>query len=335
VVGRHLLVAAIALGAALCFAASNVIEQRKAALAPPKTSMRIALFWYLARQPVWWLGIGVDVGGFTLQVLAVGLGALVFVQPLLVTSLLFALVLAAVVGDLRLSVLDLVWALLFMGSLSAFLVAAAPSGGVDTRGLGAWVVPLLVIGVLVLGALSFGRRARPTYRATAFAAAAGLLFGISSTLMKGFASEIDHDGVVGMLGHWEPYAMALVLATGFLFLQSAFQASDLRAALPLLEVSEPLVACLLGLALLHERLHADDLPTKILVAASIVLMGISAVALARSTAQAHRTDVVDLRDPAEPARTVEVNPLAGRDAATDSSGRAASPTEGQVTDRIS
>ena len=76
-----------------------------------------------------------------------------------------------------------------------------------------------------------------------------------------------------------------MIAVGFLILQSAFQAGDLRAALPLLEVSEPVVAGVLGLALMHERLHAIDGPTKAVVAASVVLMALSAAMLARATAQ--------------------------------------------------
>jgi hypothetical protein len=285
-VGHQFLVAAIALAAALCYAASNVIEQRKAAAAPPETSLRIALLWYLARQPIWWLGIGVDISGFGLQVLALGLGALVFVQPLLVASLLFSLVLGALVGTIRLTWADVGWAAVFMASLSIFLVVAAPSGGVDQRSLQAWVAPLAVIGILVLGALALSHHLGSGYRAAAMAAAAGMTFGVSSTLMKSFAHLLGDDGVVDALTHhWEPYALGAVVAVGFLILQSAFQAGDLRAALPLLEVSEPVVASVLGLALMHERLHAIDGATKAVVAVAVVLMVLSAAMLARATSQ--------------------------------------------------
>ncbi len=285
-VTHQFVVAAIALGAAFCYAASNVIEQRKAASAPPETSLRIALLWYLARQPIWWLGIGVDLGGFGLQVLALGLGTLVFVQPLLVASLLFSLVLGAMVGTLRLSWADVGWAVVFMASLSIFLVVAAPSGGVDQRDLRAWALPLALVAALVLGALGLSHRLAGGYRAAAMAAAAGMTFGVSSTLMKSFAHLLGHVGLTDTLAdHWEPYALGAVVAAGFLILQSAFQAGDLRAALPLLEVSEPVVASVLGLALMHERLHAVDGPTKAVVAVAVALMALSAAMLARATAQ--------------------------------------------------
>ena len=44
--GDQLGAAALALVAAFCFAASNVLEQRKAVEAPPETSMRLALFFH-------------------------------------------------------------------------------------------------------------------------------------------------------------------------------------------------------------------------------------------------------------------------------------------------
>jgi hypothetical protein len=301
-VEHRILVAAIALGAAFCYAASNVIEQRKAAAAPPDTSLRIALLWYLARQPIWWAGIGVDVGGFGLQVLALGLGTLVFVQPLLVASLLFSLILGAAVGTLRLRRTDLGWAVVFMASLSIFLVVAAPGGGVDERDFGAWIVPLAIVAGLVLGALAVSRRLSGGYRAAAMAAAAGMTFGVSSTFMKSFAHLLGSVGVVDTLAHhWEPYALGLVIAAGFLILQSAFQAGDLRAALPFLEVSEPVVASVLGLTLMHERLHAIDGSSKAVVAVAVALMVVSAALLAHSAAAGRsatepRVDLTDHPD---------------------------------------
>ena len=299
---HQFVIAAIALGAAFCYAASNVIEQRKASTAPPETSLRIALLWYLARQPIWWLGIGVDLGGFGLQVLALGLGTLVFVQPLLVTSLLFSLLLGAAARTLRLSWSDLGWALVFMASLSVFLVEAAPSGGVDQRDLRAWALPMAIVAGLVLICIALSRRVPGGYRAAALAAGAGMTFGVSSTLMKSFAHELGADGMTGMLGHWEPYALGLIIAIGFLVLQSAFQAGDLRGALPFLEVSEPVVASVLGLTLMHERLHAIDGAAKAVVAASAVLMVLSAGVLARSTAQAREPVGTPPEPPARPDR---------------------------------
>jgi hypothetical protein len=101
--------------------------------------------------------------------------------------------------------------------------------------------------------------------------------------MKSFAHELGDDGL-GLFAHWQPYALGIVIATGFLMLQSAFQAGDLRAALPTLEVAEPVVAGILGLTLMHERLHATDLRDQVVILLAVALMVVSAVVLARSAA---------------------------------------------------
>ena len=278
-------VAAVALAAAFCYAASNVIEQRKASEAPPETSMRVALLWHLARQPIWWIGIAVDLGGFGFQMLALGLGSLVFVQPLLVTSLLFSLVLGALAGSHHLSVSDLASAIVFMFSLSIFLVVSSPSGGVDQRALAAWAIPLAVVTVIVTSCVLLGRRLRPAARSALFAVAAGATFGVSSTLMKSVSHELANQGAAALVRNWEPLALGAILALGFLILQSAFQAGDLRAALPSVELAEPLIAGVLGLTLMHERLHASTPTAKAVIAAAVVLMAASAALLALSSAR--------------------------------------------------
>jgi drug/metabolite transporter (DMT)-like permease len=290
VIVHHIVVSLAALGAACCFAASNVIEQRKASQAPPESSLRFTLLWHLAHQPIWWFAIGVDLGGFGLQVLALGLGEVVFVQPLIVTSLLLSLVIGALAGSHRLSRRDLGWALLFVVSLGLFLVAGDPSGGVAVQPWGEWAPVFAVIAALVIGCVLVGRRA--TRRAVALAAAAGMLFGVSSTLMKGFAHRVAHEGF-GLLGHWQVYAMAAALTIGFLMMQSAFQVGDLRSALPAVELAEPLVAGVLGVVLLHEHLHVDSLVTGVLLAATIVAMIISTIRLAQSTAEETATEATD------------------------------------------
>lgn len=282
---HRLMVAVVALSAAFCYAASNVIEHRKAATAPDDTSMRIGLLWFLAHQPLWWLGIAVDLGGFGFQALAIGLGELLFVQPLLVTSLLFSLLLGAKTGPSSLSVGEVVWAGVLMVGLSTFLVVAAPAGGVDERPFRAWVVPLALLGLLVVLCVVLANHGAQAWRPALLAAAAGAAFGVSSTLMKTFAHRLGERGVFGMLTTWEPYAMGLVIAVGFLTLQSAFQAGDLKAALPAVEAAEPIVACILGFALMHEKLHARGPLGTLVIVLAVAAMVASVVRLARSSAE--------------------------------------------------
>ena len=62
---------------------------------PGRPAGGLGLVSALARQPLWWAGSAADVAGYAAQAAALGLGSLLLVQPLLVTSLLFALPLGA------------------------------------------------------------------------------------------------------------------------------------------------------------------------------------------------------------------------------------------------
>ncbi len=97
-------------------------------------------------------------------------------------------------------------------------------------------------------------------------------------------------GPVAVLSNWEPYALAVFAIAGLVVMQSAFQAGALQASLPFLETTEPLVASLLGIALLGERLHAATVTDKGIVAVSAATMLVCAVSLARSQGAREQVD---------------------------------------------
>jgi len=283
VVVHLIVVATLALASATCYGASYVIEQRKASEAPEETSLRIALLWHLAKQPMWWVGVGVDLGGFGFQAWALGLGEIVFVQPLLVLSLPISLVIGHWAGSHELEGRDLGWSVVFVAALAVFLAAGDPRGGVAARSLGAWLLPLFVVGAAVLVCIVSSHGAHPARRALMLGAAAGMMFGVSSSLIKSFSALVVDDGF-GLFGHWETYVLAGFVSAGYLIMQSAFQAGELRAALPAIELGEPVVAVVLGLALFHERLQLTNAFVTLLVVGSLVTMIVAAVRLARSAA---------------------------------------------------
>src|SRR5437868_11396813 len=55
---------AAALAAAVLYGAGAAVEQRQAAAAPQSSAGRPRLLFLLARQPLWLLGIAVQIGGF-------------------------------------------------------------------------------------------------------------------------------------------------------------------------------------------------------------------------------------------------------------------------------
>ena len=272
------LAAVLALLAAVLFAVASAVQQRSAADVPDARGGRLVLA--LARSPRWWAGTLCDTAGFAAQAAALGLGSLLLVQPLLVTTLLVALPLGARWGGRRLRRSDWVWAALLVLALAAFAVVGEPTAGVDRAGWRPWLPAWVVLGLLVGGCLAAAAVRRGTARAVLLAVAAGVAYGVGAALTKGVVSLLD-DGLAVLLTSWETWLLAAAMAGGTLLQQSAYQAGALEASLPAVTVGEPVVAVALGVAVLGERLRADGVEWA-LVGVLVVVRAVATVELARA-----------------------------------------------------
>jgi drug/metabolite transporter (DMT)-like permease len=276
-----MLAALAALGAAGAYAVASVLQQRAAASEPATLSMRAGLLVRLMGRPQWLAGVAADGAAYALQFVALGLGSLAVVQPLLVSGLLLALPLSAWLGHRRLSGREWQGAALVVIGLSAFLLAARPAPGSDDASTAAWIaitaavlVPTAVLVVAARGPL--GRR-----RATALAAATGLLYGYTAALTKTSAHLLS-TGVGHVLGAWQPYALVACGAAGMLLAQSAFQAAPLDASLPVLTVVDPLCSAAIGAFAFHESL-ANSIPA---IALQVIAVGLLIAGVFRITVDA-------------------------------------------------
>ncbi|WP_448608880.1 DMT family transporter [Geodermatophilus sp. URMC 60] len=274
------LAAVLALLAAVLFAVASAVQQRSAADVPDARGGRLLLA--LARSPRWWAGTLCDTAGFAAQAAALGLGSLLLVQPLLVTTLLVALPLGARWGGRRLRRSDRVWAALLVLALAVFAVVGEPTAGVDRAGWRPWLPAWVVLGLLVGGCLAAAAIRRGTARAVLLAVAAGAAYGVGAALTKGVVSLLD-DGLPVLLTSWETWLLVVAMVGGTYLQQSAYQAGALEASLPAVTVGEPVVAVALGVGVLGERLRADGAEWA-LVAVLVVVMAVATAALARAAA---------------------------------------------------
>ena len=130
---------ALALAAAFLFALGSVLQQR-AGMDEPEAVEGAGLLLRMARRPVWLAGIAADSLGFVGQAVALTIGRLAVVQPVLAASMVFALPLGRRITDQRISRNDVAAAALVTVALVAFLTIADPNGGATTRrsGSGWW-----------------------------------------------------------------------------------------------------------------------------------------------------------------------------------------------------
>jgi hypothetical protein len=281
----------IALLAAGAYAASSVLEQRAAREVPDELSMRPGLLFRLFRRPMWLAGAAADWGGFGLQAAALGMGSLIVIQPLLCTGLLFALPIGAAWQGRRLGRGDWLGAFALTLGLAAFLVVGNPTEGKDFATTHAWVLAASVLIPIIAICTVAGMRTRNTSRAVLLALATALIYSLTAVLTKSAVTELG-EGLGAFFTSWEPYAGVALGAVALLVNQSAFQAGDLQASLPMLTAAEPIVGCVLGYLMLDELLTASGpLEWTVVVISALVIVG-AVVTLSLSAAR-HEATLVE------------------------------------------
>ena len=275
-----LAVVALSLGAAFLYALTSVLQHGAMRTIPSHRSMRPTLLVDLVRNPRWLLSNVADGGGYLLQFLALRAGSLLVVETLLVAGLLFALPLGAAASHRRPQRLDWLATTAVVVGLSGFIVAGRPVVGAgDTSRVG-WVATAAAAGALVAVLVAVAERGPARWRAPLLGAATGVVFGLTAALAKASGHLLDR-GLVHVLGSWQPYALVALALFGVVISQSAFQAGPLQASLPLLSITEPLVAAVIGLAAFHEHIAMHG-PRVAAEAVAVVILVVGVIGLSRS-----------------------------------------------------
>ncbi len=243
----------LALVAAFLFALGLVLQE-KAASAVPAEAVGKGFLVRLARQPVWLLGLVAQILGFVAQAIALGIGRMVIVQPLLVASIVFTLPLGRLLEHRPIRREELAGAVLVTGGLGALLLVSKPAEGADDASVLAWaVIGGAAVGLaLLLFALARGRAG--ALRAGLLGTAGGILFGLAAALAKTTVSLLG-DGVVAVVADWHLYALAIVSAAAFWLEQAALQTGALAAAVATTMAFDPLSSLVFGIVLFDEALH--------------------------------------------------------------------------------
>ncbi|MFZ2511606.1 MAG: DMT family transporter [Gordonia sp. (in: high G+C Gram-positive bacteria)] len=279
----------LALLAALLFAVAAVLQQKGTEGVSGDDALGASFFMKLVKRKVWVAGITADILGFVAQGAALAIGSLLVVQPLLVTTLIFALPLAAYGNKRKMGREEWIWAAVLVGALVLFMVLGDPKGGISEPSGKSWLVPIaIMVPIVVFCVLMGGRMPHGTGRSLTLAVAAGLLLGFSGPFTK---TGIDAfgQGLLHGLASWEFWAMAVTATLGTLWQQSSYQAGDVQTSLPTVTVLKPAVAMILGLTIYQEHLAVDHIGDAIVVAA-LVIMFLAAFALGRLGAPPDATD---------------------------------------------
>jgi hypothetical protein len=191
---------------------------------------------------------------------------------------------------------DLVGCGLVAGGMGVFLSVSPPSSGRSDASVREWLPVFGIVVVLCLAAVTMGHGRGEAMRAGLIAAAAGVVFGLTAAVTLSLARLVRGVGVPAFLGHWQPWALITLGLAGLLLAQSAFQAGQLTASLPIIDTVEPLSGVLIGTAVFHEQLAASpsilaiQLSGAAVAVAGIALLAPSAASLADGVTDPGRDD---------------------------------------------
>jgi drug/metabolite transporter (DMT)-like permease len=243
--------------AALLIGTGFVLQQNAAQGEPDSRFLSLRLIADLLRQPRWLVGIGCMVGGQVLAAWSIGNLSLAFVEPLLTTNLVFALVLAVPIAKATLKFWEIFGAVVLCTGVA--LLSAARSAqpiGLSFGSIDHWWTAAVIAGI-AFACVHTGRRHPGRLRAMLTGTAAGLVFGIQDALTRQTLEILSSNGVGAMFTTWAPYALVGAGATGIWLMQSAFSAGPLTWSLPAIAAGEPVVGILLGVLVFGDRVQVS------------------------------------------------------------------------------
>lgn len=274
-----------AVGAATAFGTSTHLKHLSAADVPAAHTFHVGAVGRLVRASVvhrlWLAGLSADVLGLGLQIVALHLGPLSAVQPLLVLGLLIAL-LQQQRHHGRIRPAEVAWALLITAALAGLIILTGTGGD---RPLSADPGPAFsgaAVGLVLAGCcVLLGRSERGGRQAAALLGiVVGGVYAATAALLKVITNIGIHNPVT-LLWHWQLYAALSAGAIGMVLNQLAFRAGPLTASLPATATVDPLVSIVIGVWIFDEHLRRG-LGSGIALVVMVVALVFGVIKLVRS-----------------------------------------------------
>lgn len=293
------LVAVVAtVASALLLGVASVADHRSTKRVKTRGALSPRILLDLFRQPLWLLAAVANIAGFTLQVVALSFGSLALVQPILVSDLVFAVLIAWYLRQRaepgrggrggRANLLMFSGAAATAVGVAGFLAVGQPSGGTTHASLSTFPALVTVVVVTVGGCLAVGSR-KHNLRPLALALACGVCYGIAAFCVKLVTSETGH-GPSELFTDWPIYILLVVGPFGYLLNQAAFQQGRFLAPVQaIITAADPVISIALGIVWLNVTVRsspadiAGQVISLLVMIAGIVMTAQHAPAVAEHT----------------------------------------------------
>jgi drug/metabolite transporter (DMT)-like permease len=281
---------ALALLAAIAFAAGTVLQQR-GTLQAPAGGEDARFLVQILREPVWLAGGLLQAVGWVLQAAALDRGPLVVVQALTTLSLVIALPLGVRLTDQHVGRAQIIAASAVVVGIIVFLTFGAPQSGTSEPSAAAWwtagLVTLALVGVI--GSLAL--RSEGAMRAALFGGAAGVAFALQAAVTKVFVGQVG-DGVAALLTTWSTYVLIVSAVVGFALQQSALKTGVLAPAMASSNASTLLFSAVFGITVFGERFTRGQGRFAVAII-GLVLAVVGVVRLAASGSETAQTPSIE------------------------------------------
>jgi hypothetical protein len=285
-------VTALGLTAAFLFALSAFLQQRaaRAIVGSDTASLRDAsgvkhLFGRLVQSRTWLTGWLTNLSGVGTQAVALKVGSVASVQPLMAAQLLFAMSFAS--GEQRRwpSRRDWLAGLAVAAGLVLLLTAeASPLSGASHRHrvLGATVCVVGLVAIL----RQVSRHTFPWLAGLLVGVAAGLCHALNAVFLKLTVEDLYHGGPLATVLDWPVYALTVTAISGMMLVQIAFASGPLPPAVAAMSVTNPVASFVLGI-LAFDAPAPRDPGVLTAIAVSGLLIAVGIVGLANSSGTRH------------------------------------------------
>lgn len=245
----------LALAAAAVFGTATALQHRAASDVSGAEVASGRLLARLLRRPSWLVGICLSGVAFVLHVAALHEGSLSLVQPIVVTTTVFAVFVRSALDRTRPDLAEVVWALCTCAGLTLFVVSAGVRVPHHPPGERESALFVVVAVLLAVSACLVARSTRvPARRGFLLGVAAGIGYGLTAGLIKTSTSHA-RDGLLPLLGHWSLWLVPVVGLSAFFISQRAYQATRLSVSAPVLNTVDVLVAVTFGALVFGDRLY--------------------------------------------------------------------------------
>ncbi|HUZ56427.1 MAG TPA: DMT family transporter [Streptosporangiaceae bacterium] len=270
----------LALAASLVNALTSVLQRLGVQNAPADATLRLSLLTHVLRRGVWLLGFALMIVSFVVQAIALHIGRLSQVQPILTTELVFLAAILAIWFRFTIGRREWLGAIAVASGLAGFLYFARPQYGMTPPPGWRWAVAGGVCAAIIVAAVILATRGPRWWRATMFGIAASISFAFTAACTKVVSDYASADWTQ-LYRHWQTYALAFFGALAVFLTQNAIHAGPLVASQSTLVLIDPLASICIGIGLFGDDLQTGGAAGP-LEALSLLIAFSGAVLLARS-----------------------------------------------------